>query len=216
MEPKSPRRHAPACFTRPPLDRARPAARRFVPVRSCPEGCLVNARPRRRRAGNPETSSRITDVVFAALGRVWHRRRAGTMNNVVFGSDRFTYYETIGGGQGACPDADGPSAVHVAMSNTLNTPVEAVELSYPLRVERYALRLGSGGASPRRRRGHAEGARAVPALAPHAAAAALSSTRGGADSRRSSERDELPHRARPGPATSSVETPGGGGPGAPD
>ena len=70
----------------------------------------------------------------------------GTMNNVVLGNERFTYYETIGGGQGACPDADGPSAVHVTMSNTLDTPIEALELAYPLRVERYALRLGSGGA----------------------------------------------------------------------
>ena len=67
------------------------------------------------------------------------------MNNVVLGNDRFTYYETIAGGQGACPDADGPSGVHVAMSNTLSTPVEALELAYPLRVERYALRTGSGG-----------------------------------------------------------------------
>jgi N-methylhydantoinase B len=67
------------------------------------------------------------------------------MNNVTLGNDRFTYYETIGGGQGACPDADGPSGVHVAMSNTLSTPVEALELQYPLRVERYGLRLGSGG-----------------------------------------------------------------------
>jgi len=74
----------------------------------------------------------------------------GTMNNVTFGNGRFTYYETVAGGQGACPDSDGPSAVHVAMSNTLNTPVEALELSYPLRVERYALRLGSGGAGRRR------------------------------------------------------------------
>ena len=72
------------------------------------------------------------------------------MNNVVLGSERFTYYETIAGGQGACPDADGPSAVHVAMTNTLNTPVEALELAYPLRVERYALRLGSGGAGAHR------------------------------------------------------------------
>ena len=69
----------------------------------------------------------------------------GTMNNTVLGNDRFTYYETVGGGQGACPDADGPSGVHVAMSNTFNTPAEALELSYPLRVERYELRLGSGG-----------------------------------------------------------------------
>ena len=72
------------------------------------------------------------------------------MNNVVFGNDSFTYYETIGGGQGACPHADGPSGVHVAMSNTLNTPAEALELSYPLRVERYELRLGSGGAGRQR------------------------------------------------------------------
>jgi N-methylhydantoinase B len=69
----------------------------------------------------------------------------GTMNNVTLGNERFTYYETIGGGQGACPDADGPSGVHVTMSNTLNTPVEALELAYPLCVERYALRAGSGG-----------------------------------------------------------------------
>ena len=74
----------------------------------------------------------------------------GTMNNVTLGNDRFTYYETIGGGQGACPDADGPSGVHVAMSNTLSTPVEALELQYPLRVERYGLRLGSGGAGAHR------------------------------------------------------------------
>ena len=67
------------------------------------------------------------------------------MNNVALGNDRFTYYETIGGGQGACADDDGPSAVHVAMSNTLITPVEALELSYPLRVERWHLREGSGG-----------------------------------------------------------------------
>ena len=67
------------------------------------------------------------------------------MNNLTFGNERFTYYETIGGGQGACADADGPSAVHVTMSNTLTTPAEALELAYPLRVERHALRLGSGG-----------------------------------------------------------------------
>jgi N-methylhydantoinase B/oxoprolinase/acetone carboxylase alpha subunit len=72
------------------------------------------------------------------------------MNNVTLGNERFTYYETIGGGQGACPEADGPSAVHVAMSNTLATPVEALELGYPLRVERWALRRGSGGAGRHR------------------------------------------------------------------
>jgi N-methylhydantoinase B len=69
----------------------------------------------------------------------------GTMNNVTLGNDRFTYYETIGGGQGACPNGDGPSGVHVAMSNTLSTPIEALELQYPVRVERYRLRIGSGG-----------------------------------------------------------------------
>jgi len=67
------------------------------------------------------------------------------MNNVSFGNSRFTHYETIGGGQGACPDAPGPSAVHVAMSNTLNTPVEVLELEFPLRIERYEIRRRSGG-----------------------------------------------------------------------
>jgi N-methylhydantoinase B len=82
-----------------------------------------------------------------AFGQAIHvpAQGQGTMNNVTLGSDRFTYYETIGGGQGACPAADGPSGVHVAMSNTLSTPVEALELQYPLRVERYGLRLGTGG-----------------------------------------------------------------------
>jgi N-methylhydantoinase B len=93
--------------------------------------------------GNVETSSRVADLVLAAFGRALGQ---GTMNNVTFGSDAFTYYETIGGGQGACPDADGPSAVHVAMSNTLNTPVEALELEFPLRVREYAVRRGTGGA----------------------------------------------------------------------
>ncbi len=72
------------------------------------------------------------------------------MNNVVLGTEDFTYYETLGGGQGACPDADGPSAVHVAMSNTLNTPVEALELEFPLRVVEYSVRRGSGGGGQHR------------------------------------------------------------------
>jgi N-methylhydantoinase B len=122
----------------------------FAPVTvRAPEGSLVNARPPAAVAGgNVETSSRIVDAVFAAFGQAMPvpAQGQGTMNNVTLGNDSFTYYETIGGGQGACPDADGPSAVHVTMSNTLTTPVEALELSYPLRVERYALRLGSGGA----------------------------------------------------------------------
>ena len=122
----------------------------FAPVTvRAPEGSLVNARPPAAvAAGNVETSSRIADVVFLALGEAIDipAQGQGTMNNVTLGSDDFTYYETIGGGQGGCPDADGPSAVHVAMSNTLSTPTEALELAYPIRVERNALRLGSGGA----------------------------------------------------------------------
>jgi N-methylhydantoinase B len=121
----------------------------FAPVRvTAPEGSLLNARPPAAvAAGNVETSSRVVDVVFAALGRALPvpAQGQGTMNNLTLGDDRFTYYETVGGGQGACPDGDGPSGVHVAMSNTLSTPAEALELSYPLRVERHQLRLGSGG-----------------------------------------------------------------------
>jgi N-methylhydantoinase B len=121
----------------------------FVPVAvRAPEGSLVNARPPAAvAAGNVETSSRIVDVVFAAFGQAVPvpAQGQGTMNNLTLGNDRFTYYETVGGGQGACPGADGPSGVHVAMSNTLSTPAEALELAYPLRVERHALRLGSGG-----------------------------------------------------------------------
>ena len=122
----------------------------FAPVTvRAPEGSLVNARPPAAvAAGNVETSSRIADVVFLAFGEAIEvpAQGQGTMNNLTLGNDRFTYYETIGGGQGACPDADGPSAVHVAMSNTLSTPTEALELGYPIRVERHALRLGSRGA----------------------------------------------------------------------
>jgi N-methylhydantoinase B len=127
----------------------------FAPVTvTAPEGCLVNARPPAAvAAGNVETSSRVVDVVMRAFGEAIAvpAQGQGTMNNLTLGNERFTYYETIGGGQGACPTADGPSGVHVAMSNTLSTPVEALELQYPVRVERYALRLGSGG--PGRHRG---------------------------------------------------------------
>jgi N-methylhydantoinase B len=122
----------------------------FVPVDvRAPEGSLVNARwPAAVAAGNVETSSRIVDVVFAAFGQAVSvpAQGQGTMNNLTLGNDRFTYYETLGGGQGACPDADGPNAVHVAMSNTLNTPIEALELEFPLRAVEYAVRRGSGGA----------------------------------------------------------------------
>ncbi len=113
-----------------------------------PEGTLLNARPPAAvAAGNVETSSRVADLVLAAFG---HALGQGTMNNLTLGNDEFTYYETLGGGQGGCADADGPSAVHVAMSNTLNTPVEALELEFPLRAVEYALRRDSGGAGRHR------------------------------------------------------------------
>jgi len=135
------------CVTEPDLPASGGA---FAPVTvTAPDGSLVNGRaPHAVVAGNTETSSRIVDVAFAALGRLLDvpAMGQGTMNNIAFGNDDFTYYETIGGGQGACPDADGPSGVHVAMSNTLMTPAEALELEYPLRVERWELRDGSGGA----------------------------------------------------------------------
>ena len=113
-----------------------------------PEGSILNARPGAAVvAGNVETSSRVADLVLAAFGRACGQ---GTMNNLTLGNEHFTYYETLGGGQGACEDADGPSAVHVAMSNTLNTPIEALELEFPLRAVTYALRRGSGGEGARR------------------------------------------------------------------
>src|SRR5436190_8104376 len=118
-------------------------AYRPVSVRA-PEGCLLNARsPAAVAGGNVETSSRVADLVLQAFGRALGQ---GTMNNVTLGNDDFAYYETLGGGQGACEDADGPNAVHVAMSNTLNTPVEALELEFPLRAVEYAVRRESGGA----------------------------------------------------------------------
>jgi N-methylhydantoinase B len=113
-----------------------------------PRGCLLNAEPGAAVvAGNVETSSRVADLVLGAFGRALGQ---GTMNNLTLGNDDFTYYETLGGGQGACADADGPSGVHVAMSNTLNTPIEALERELPLRVTEYALRRGSGGAGEHR------------------------------------------------------------------
>jgi N-methylhydantoinase B len=121
-----------------------PSAGAYRPVEiHAPRGCVLNAQPPAAVVGgNVETSSRVADVVLQAFGRAVGQ---GTMNNLTLGSEEVVYYETIAGGQGACPDADGPSAVHVAMSNTLNTPVEALELEFPLRVTRYELRRGSAG-----------------------------------------------------------------------
>jgi N-methylhydantoinase B len=211
------------CLTEPDVPASGGA---FAPVRvRAPEGSLVNARhPAAVVAGNVETSCRIVDVVFAAFGQAVDvpAQGQGTMNNVTFGNDRFTYYETIGGGQGACATADGDDGVHVTMSNTLSTPVEALELAYPVRVERYELRRGSGG---RGRFGGGDGVarklRALEAcrfsivserrrLAPRGAAGGES----GASGRNLLNGEELPAKAtralEPGDVV-TIETPGGGG-----
>jgi N-methylhydantoinase B len=124
----------------------------YVPLRiESREGSLVNATyPSAVVAGNVETSNRIADTALAALSGFAPERipaqGQGTMNNVIIGDPGWTYYETIGGGQGAGADGPGPSGVHIGMSNTLNTPIEALELEYPMRIERYELRYDSGGA----------------------------------------------------------------------
>jgi N-methylhydantoinase B len=189
-----------------------------------PEGSLLNARPPAAvAAGNVETSSRVADLVLAAFGRALGQ---GTMNNLTLGNDDFTYYETLGGGQGACPDADGPSAVHVAMSNTLNTPIEALELEFPLRAVEYALRRDSGGAG--RRHGGDGVARELEALAEMRFSLITERRRHGppgadggepgAPGRNLLNGEELPPKAsgalRPGDRL-RIETPGGGGHGKP-
>ncbi len=122
-----------------------------------PEGSIVNALPPAAvAAGNVETSQRIVDVLFRALAGalpdVIPAASQGTMNNLTIGGvdprtgRPFTYYETIGGGMGARPNLAGLHAVHTHMTNSLNTPTEALELAYPFRVWRYGVRRGSGGA----------------------------------------------------------------------
>lgn len=127
------------------------------PVRIvAPEGTVVNARPPAPvGGGNLELSQRIVDVLIGALAQALPERACaacqGTMNNLTIGGidprtgEPYTFYETIGGGFGARPDRDGIDGVHSHMTNTLNTPVEALEIAYPLRVERYELRPDSGG-----------------------------------------------------------------------
>jgi N-methylhydantoinase B len=122
-----------------------------------PLGTVVNARPPAAVAGgNVETSQRIVDVLLRALAQAVPERipagSSGTMNNLTIGGmdertgEPFAYYETIAGGMGARPDRAGVSGVHTHMTNSLNTPAEALEYAYPLRVTRYSLRQGSGGA----------------------------------------------------------------------
>jgi N-methylhydantoinase B len=125
----------------------------FAPLTiRAPEGSLVNARsPSAVVAGNVETSNRIADVMAAFSGAAdLPTQGQGTMNNMIIGGPGWTYYETIGGGQGASRKGSGPSGVHVGMSNTLNTPIEAFEMEYPMRVERYELLYESGGAGENR------------------------------------------------------------------
>ena len=121
-----------------------------------PEGTVVNARPPAAVAGgNVETSQRIVDVLLRALAQAIPERipaaASGTMNNLTIGgtdsrtNEPFAYYETIAGGMGARPSKSGVPGVHAHMTNSLNTPVEALEHAYPLRVRRYSLRPGSGG-----------------------------------------------------------------------
>ncbi len=121
-----------------------------------PAGTVVNARPPAAVAGgNVETSQRIVDVLLRALAKAMPDRvpaaASGTMNNLTIGgidpqaNEPFAYYETIAGGMGARPVKDGVSGVHTHMTNSLNTPAEALEYAYPLRVRKYALRSGSGG-----------------------------------------------------------------------
>jgi N-methylhydantoinase B len=133
---------------------APPSAGAWRPVTvRAPEGSLLNARPPAAVVGgNVETSSRVADLVFEALAGFAPAgaNGQGTMNNVTLSGEGWTYYETIGGGQGACPDADGPSAEHVAMSNTLNTPIEALETEYPVLVRELSVRRESGGAGRHR------------------------------------------------------------------
>jgi N-methylhydantoinase B len=201
-----------------------PSAGAYRPVHIiAPEGCLLNARsPAAVVGGNVETSSRVADLVLRAFGRALGQ---GTMNNLTLGSEDVVYYETIGGGQGACPDADGPSGVHVAMSNTLNTPIEALELEFPLRMVTYGLRRGTGGAG--RWNGGDGVIRELEALAPlrysliterrrHAPPGA-DGGEPGRPGRNLLDGEELPAKAigalEPGQRL-RIETPGGGGYGA--
>ena len=206
----------------------------FRPVTiDAPAGSVLNANPPAAvAAGNVETSSRVADLLFAALAEVADgpAQGQGTMNNLTLaGSDRhgeFTYYETIGGGQGACPEAPGPSAVHVAMSNTLNTPVEALESELPVRITELALRRGSGGTG--RMAGGDGVVRELEALAPlrftlitERRARAPRGRAGGSDGDRGrNSRNGEPLAAKcqgrlePGDVL-RIETPGGGGLGPP-
>ncbi len=213
----------------------------FAPVRVVvPPGSLLDAEPPHAVAGgNVETSQRIVDVVLGAMAQALPgaipAASQGTMNNVTVGGydaargTPFAYYETIGGGAGAGPAGDGLSGVHVHMTNTLNTPVEALEYAYPLRIRRYALRRGSGGKG--RNRGGDGLVREIEFLCP-ATVTLLTERRrtapyglqgGGAGARgrnvltRAGHVEDLPGKAQVQVNAGdvlSIQTPGGGGWGA--
>jgi len=210
----------------------------FEPVRViAPEGCLLHSLPPAAVAGgNVETSQRVVDVVLGALSQALPARipaaSQGTMNNMTAGGydplrgRMFAYYETLGGGMGGSSQGDGLSGVHCHMSNTLNTPIEALEFAYPFRVRRYTLRHGSGGAG--RGRGGDGLIREIEFLAP-ATVTVLSERRrfapyglqGGSDGQpgcniliHNGEEKKLPGKCtlavRAGDVL-SLQTPGGGG-----
>jgi N-methylhydantoinase B len=219
----------------------------FAPLRVVvPPGSLLDARPPRAvAAGNVETSQRVVDVLLGALAQALPSAvpaaSQGTMNNLTFGGrlpgdgQPFAYYETMGGGAGGGPHPPGAvaaSGVHVHMSNTRNTPIEALEHALPVRVERYSLRRGSGGAG--RCRGGDGLQRDLRFLAPVTATLLTERRRlapwglaGGQPGARGRNRllragasaaDELPGKCtltlQPGDVL-SIETPGGGGWGEP-
>jgi N-methylhydantoinase B len=202
-----------------------------------PLGTVVNAsHPAPVAGGNVETSQRIVDVLFKALSKALPERvpaaSQGSMNNLTIGGRderdgrEFAYYETVAGGMGARPDADGVGGVHTHMTNSLNTPAEALEYAYPLRVRAYRLRCGSGGRGARR--GGDGVVREIETLT-HARMSLLADRRalapyglaGGADGARGRDsiiRDGRARRVgakgswelRPGDRV-RIETPGGGG-----
>ncbi len=196
---------------------------------SAPAACLVNAAPPAAVAGgNVEASQRIADTVLLALSQAIDlpAQGQGTMNNLTLGNEDFNYYETVGGGAGACPDRDGASGIQLGTTNTLNTPVEALETAFPLRVESYQFREGSGGEGLHR--GGDGVVRSIRLLAP-ARLSLLADRRrhgpqGAAGGRAGRPgRNLINGRRVPGKVTLSldsgdlvtVETPGGGGYGVP-
>lgn len=217
----------------------------FEPVRLIvPPGSVLDPGPPHAVAGgNVETSQRVVDVIYGALAQALPDRipaaSQGTMNNLTFGGvdprsgSPFAYYETIGGGSGAGPDHDGASGIHCHMSNTLNTPVEALEMTLPIRVRRYALRQGSGGGGKHR---GGDGVEREIEFLTTARVTILSERRmrppyglaggqpGACGLNRLAKADGSPDQVLPGKASFSVQpgdvvkigTPGGGGWGAPE